>query len=111
MSLKGGFMHIEENHFKDRFSQCFRQQTNREVLGRLANSLQSSASAYDTGSSQTYHVFDKLPMKYKFVEPMALITKNDVEFEPFEEIETPLIGNANSVEVNLVHEPSFITED
>ncbi|KAH0671293.1 hypothetical protein KY285_023968 [Solanum tuberosum] len=98
-------------HFKDIFSQRFRQQTNREVLGRLDNSLQSSASAYDTGSSQTYHVFDKLQMKYKFVESVELITKNDVEVEPFEEIETPIIGNANSVELNLVHEPSFITED
>ncbi|KAK4720956.1 hypothetical protein R3W88_011189 [Solanum pinnatisectum] len=98
-------------HFKDRFAQRFRQQTNREVLGRLTNSLQSSTSAYDSGSSQTYHVFDKLPVKYKFVEFVALITKNDVEVEPFEEIETPLIGNANSVEANLVHEPSFITEE
>ena len=42
---------------------------------------------------------------------MALITKNDVEVTLFEEIETPQIGNANSIEANLVHEPSFITED
>ncbi|KAH0756950.1 hypothetical protein KY290_020443 [Solanum tuberosum] len=130
---------LDWKHFKDRFAQRFQQQTNRDVLGRLSNSSQvhfdsvnsvpivsqsavvppfpapshfpkssPSASAYDTGSSQAVHVFDELPMKYKYVESVSLITKNNVEVE---DTETPRLENANSVEVNLVHEPSPIIED
>ncbi|WMV60146.1 hypothetical protein MTR67_053531 [Solanum verrucosum] len=130
---------LDWKHFKDRFAQRFQQQTNRDVLGCLSNSSQvhfdsvnsvpivsqsavvppfptpshfpkssPSASAYDTGSSQAVHVFDKLPMKYKYVESVSLITKNNVEVE---DTETPRLENANSVEANLVHEPSPIIED
>ncbi|KAH0683629.1 hypothetical protein KY290_022248 [Solanum tuberosum] len=130
---------LDWKHFKDRFAQRFQQQTNRDVLGCLSNSSQvhfdsvnsipivsqsavvppfpaprhfpkssPSASAYDTESSQAVHVFDKLPMKYKYVEFVSLITKNNAEVE---DTETPRLENANSVEANLVHEPSPIIED
>ncbi|WMV38991.1 hypothetical protein MTR67_032376 [Solanum verrucosum] len=133
---------LDWTHFKDKFAQRFRQQTNNDVLGRLAKSsqvhfdyvnfvptisqsvvvsplptldrvLKSSTSvlAFNTGSSQADHVFDELPVQYKYVESVALITKNNVEVEPFEDVDTPQIGNAKSVEANLEYEPSSIVED
>ncbi|KAH0662082.1 hypothetical protein KY284_027013 [Solanum tuberosum] len=52
---------VDWNHFKDAFTQRFQQQANINVLGRLANSSQSSAiaSTYNTGSSQADQVFDE----------------------------------------------------
>ncbi|KAK4714154.1 hypothetical protein R3W88_020061 [Solanum pinnatisectum] len=79
----------------------------------LPRVLKSSTSvlAFNTGSSQADHVFDELPVQYKYVESVALITKNNVEVEPLEDVDTPQLGNAKSVEANLEHEPSSIIED
>ncbi|KAH0641657.1 hypothetical protein KY290_035143 [Solanum tuberosum] len=128
---------LDWTHFKVKFAQRFRQQANSEVSGRLANSSQvrfdgvnfipkvsqsamvsplpaptrvpkspTSALADNTGSSQAHHVFDKLQVQY-----VALITENNTEVEPPEDVHTPQIENVNSVEANLVQEPSCITQD
>jgi len=69
------------------------------------------ASTYNTGSSQADQVFGKLPMKYQYIESVALIATNNTDTEPIEDTATPQIGNINSVEENLVNEPPSITED
>ncbi|KAH0690182.1 hypothetical protein KY289_017540 [Solanum tuberosum] len=66
----------------------------------------TSALADNTGSSQAHHVFDKLQVQY-----VALITENNTEVEPPEDVHTPQIENVNSIEANLVQEPSCITQD
>ncbi|KAH0653494.1 hypothetical protein KY289_031172 [Solanum tuberosum] len=111
---------LDWTHFKDKFAQRFRQQTNNDVLGLVVSPLpaldrvlksSTSVLAFNTGSSQVDHVFDKLPVQYKYVESVALITKNNVEVEPLEDVDTPQIGNAKSVEANLEYEPSSIIKD
>ncbi|KAH0733035.1 hypothetical protein KY290_001565 [Solanum tuberosum] len=69
------------------------------------------ASTCNTGSLQTDQVFDKLSMKYQYVEYVALIAKNNTDIESIEDTTTPKFGNINSVEANSVNEPSSITED
>ncbi|KAG5628180.1 hypothetical protein H5410_013398 [Solanum commersonii] len=70
------------------------------------------ASTYNTaGSLQADQVFDKLSMKYQYVEYVALIAKNNTDIESIEDTTTPKFGNINSVEANSVNEPSSITED
>ncbi|KAH0725733.1 hypothetical protein KY284_001598 [Solanum tuberosum] len=69
------------------------------------------ASTYNTGSLQADQVFDKLSMKYQYVEHVALIAKNNTDIESIEDTTTPKIGNINSVEANSINEPSSITKD
>ncbi|KAH0683325.1 hypothetical protein KY290_021915 [Solanum tuberosum] len=107
------FLHSTLMHFKGKFAQRFRQQTNNDVVRRLANSLHvhfdransvpivsqsvvlppshfpaSSALdfAYDTGgNSKVDQVFDKLPATYKNVDALAFT-------------DSPHLGNAKSVQ-------------
>ncbi|MCD7468460.1 triosephosphate isomerase [Datura stramonium] len=48
--------------------------------------------------------------KYTNVDSLALLTRSNTEIAILEGLETPQIGTAKSVEVDLVQEPSSITE-
>ncbi|KAH0650352.1 hypothetical protein KY284_030264 [Solanum tuberosum] len=63
-----------------------------------------------SGNTDTAHMLEKLPEKYTNVDCLALITGSNIEFATLEVVGTPQIGNAKSVEADLLEEPSSITE-
>ncbi|KAH0679823.1 hypothetical protein KY284_020908 [Solanum tuberosum] len=122
-SLFCNMLFLDWKHFKGKFAQRFRQQTNNDVVRRLANSLHvhfdcansvpivsqsvvlppshfpaSSALdfAYDTGgNSKVDQVFDKLPATYKNVDALAFT-------------DSPHLGNAK-LEAKVFDEISHTT--
>ncbi|WMV31575.1 hypothetical protein MTR67_024960 [Solanum verrucosum] len=63
-----------------------------------------------SGNTDTAHMLEKLPEKYTNVDCLALITGSNIEFATLEVVGTPQIGNAKSVEAELLQEPSSINE-
>ncbi|KAH0660388.1 hypothetical protein KY289_029136 [Solanum tuberosum] len=125
------------NHFKDAFAQRFQQQTNINVLGRLANSSQvhsdyvnsvpivsqfvvvssfpasshfSKSSALASTCNAESSQADQVFDKFS-MKSGALIAKNNMDTEPIEDIATPQIGIINLVEADFLNEPSSTTED
>ncbi|KAH0708755.1 hypothetical protein KY284_010182 [Solanum tuberosum] len=128
---------VDWNHFKDAFTQRFQQQTNINVLRRLANSSQvhydyissvpivsqsvvvspfpasshfSRSSAIASTCNAESSQADQVFDKFS-MKSVALIAENNMDIEPIEDIATPQFGNINLVEANFVNEPSSTTAD
>ncbi|KAG5630963.1 hypothetical protein H5410_002680, partial [Solanum commersonii] len=66
--------------------------------------------AFTSGNAEADHLLEKLPEKYTNVDSLASLTGSDAEIATLEGLGTPQIGNAKSVESDLVRKSSFITE-
>ncbi|KAH0738237.1 hypothetical protein KY290_036942 [Solanum tuberosum] len=62
------------------------------------------------GNTEVDHMLERLCKKYTNVDSLAFLTESNADIATLEDLGTPQIGNAKSVEANSVQEPSSITE-
>ncbi|KAM3201969.1 hypothetical protein P3L10_029593 [Capsicum annuum] len=88
-------------HFQNRYG-CATQSTAKIFRSDFASTLDDK---------NAYHMFDKLAVKCAIIDSLASFTGNDTEIETPNDMETPLIGNVELVQIDLVYGPSSIVED